>query len=226
MKLQETLHNWGGVILNCVTDEEIQDIDLAINYHDHGDDFLYVRTKNGEHFEYGYWLNRDREFHSFIKEPNLYFREDERSKLSNEVFRVIHNGGLQEWMDFGPRKYNDADRRLKRVIMLVKAYIRKAEDNRIRYDFKSYLDYIRTFIVLNELKEEEYELDNVRWNSRINGFDGEAGKMNGYHILEGDGITKIFYRGKEFDIKKVSFKRNERDEWGCCTKEMNTNQFC
>lgn len=47
MKMQETLHNWGGLTLNVITDEEIKDICLAIKYNDHGDDFLYIRTYSG-----------------------------------------------------------------------------------------------------------------------------------------------------------------------------------
>ena len=240
MKMQDVLRNWGGITLNVVTDEDIQNINLAIKYHDHGDEFLYVRTNSGEEYEYGYWLNRkffeDFDINKnsgesdafFLKRPILFNVPDKRSELSNSIFRVIHSDGLQEWMDFGPRKYEskEAEKRFLRVFRDILAYLTEASKRGIMYHQDNTKDYLLRFIVLNELGEEYVkQVNEVKWNSRINGFDGIAGKREGDNILLGDGICDIYYRGKEFDINKVSYSIASSDEFGFDTYVMNTKQL-
>ena len=241
MKMQDVLENWGGITLNVVTDEDIQDINLAIKYHDHGDEFLYVRTNSGEEYEYGYWLNRKNCFSDFdinknsgesdrlfLKRPILFSVPDKHSEVSNSIFREIHSNGLQEWMDFGPRKYDSdiARLRFERVIKRIKIYLSNANTQGIMYHQDDTKKYLLTFIELNGLGEEYVkQVNEVKWNSRINGFDGIAGKREGDNILLGDGICDIYYRGKEFDVNKVSYSIAASDEYGFNTYVMNTKQL-
>lgn len=49
-------HGVGEVRANV--EEDADDIVLAVCYEDHGDDFLYIRTKDGKEFKYGWYINR------------------------------------------------------------------------------------------------------------------------------------------------------------------------
>ena len=99
------LNNWGGISVKADIDEKMEDIVLAIKYEDHGDDFLLIKTKDGT-YEYGWWLNRERDFYPkydelydgiydwtklFIRRPYLFYRFDYECKLSNEIFLNFNN---------------------------------------------------------------------------------------------------------------------------------------
>ena len=240
MKLQTKLKNWGGIIVDCVTDEDAGDIDLAIFYHDHGDEFLYVRTYSKEQYEYGYYLNRkdcwanfdpklngkEDAKNGFIIRPLLYKMPDTNASMNNEVFRILHNDniGIQKWMDFGPQKYNDADSRLRCIFSRLKHTIDIHPDT--MYDFRRYRDNIMTFIEMNDLGDEYIQMvDSITWTSRINGIDGVSGKKEGRNVLYGDGIYEVLYRGKTFDLEKLSISRLDYDEYGEYRFRLNTKQF-
>ena len=238
MKLQDSLVNWGGIVCNVVTDEEIGDIKLAIKYEDHGDEFLYVKTYSGEEYEYGYYLNRygysdfdparnngepDEEF---IRRPILFKIPDKRSSLSNDIFQKLRSSfcGIQEHMDFGPQKYNDAEWRIEKLLTYIEELLSKNNDT--MYHFEDYRKDIVSFIEINDLdKKWIKKVNSIAWNSRVNGFDGIAGKKKSYGYLTGDCAIKVLYKGRDFDITKLTYRTMGYDECGCSTYGLNPNQF-
>ena len=237
MKLQTSLGNWGGIICNCVTDEEIGDIKLAIKYEDHGDDFLYVRTYSEEEYEYGYWFNRKTCFTDFdparnngesdeyfIKRPILFKEPQDRyCTLSNNIHRIIE----RYIMDYGwfiPKKSMDPEYDIKYALINILEEINNNQNT--MYDFNSYKKYLYSFITKNDLGEEWInKVNSIKWDSKINGFDGIAGKREACNYLTGDRAIKVLYRGKDFDIKKLTYSAESRDYFGCTTYCLNTHQF-
>ncbi len=62
--MKETIENaviqyWGGdVPLKASIEEKPEEIELAIKYNDHDDDFIYIKTTDGNEYLYGYFCNR------------------------------------------------------------------------------------------------------------------------------------------------------------------------
>ena len=241
MKMQETLHNWGGITCEVVTDEDVKDINLAIKYCDHGDEFLYVRTNSGNEYEYGYYLDRKdcfADFDSnknngesdsmFIRRPILFKKPDERSILSNKIFWAIHDnysGILNLMLDdiYKDISKANAEYRLKITLASIEGILNTYPDR--MYHQNDAKDYLLRFIETHKLDEYISKVNEIKWDSKINGFDGIAGKIEASNCLYGDNVIEILYRGKEFDINKISYKRNNYDEWGFCTYKLNTKQF-
>lgn len=123
------LKNWRSNDVIVELDESIDDIELAMKYEDHGDEFLLVRT-NGVYYEYGWFLNRpgypdygSYEFkHSkrFVKKPfvaNETERYAGKIKLTlteyldmDKIYFIYYNGAFvdldqvdmyAEWDDYG-----------------------------------------------------------------------------------------------------------------------------
>ena len=80
-------------------------------------------------------------------------------------------------------------------------------------------------MVLSDLEDKINMLDTIKWDSSIDGFDGIAGKREGYNILYGDTAISVLYRGNDFDIKKLTYSIDHEDEWGSYTYKLNTKQF-
>lgn len=229
MKMHECLHNYGRIIVEAVTDEELKDISLAIKYNDHGDEFLYVRTYSGEEYQYGYWLNRPLgKYGNYIRRPVLFKSVDERCTISNEVFRILHDDdqGIQTWMGIGSAgKFNNAQQRFDTVMMRIAFCM---EDHKyVMYDFNHYREDIVYFLKLNDISTEENlkKVEAITWDSRIGSVDGIAGKKKANNYLYGDKVTDVLYRGREFDVKKLKYSVASRDEFGCNTYVLNTKQL-
>lgn len=239
MKLRETLHNWGNIDVDVTTDEEIGDILVAIKYIDHGDEFLYVKTYSGEEYEYGYYLNRRDCFDDFditknsgesderfIRRPIMFANmdSDECTEASDDVYRRVHGGqfGFMDWSDFMPKERYHAEVIFKMFLNTVKEII----DKGVYYNFEKYKELALEFIKVNELGQEAIDkLEEIKWNSKINGFDGIAGKREGHQQLYGDSVISVLYRGKNFDLDKITYKIASYDEWGSYTYTLSTKQF-
>lgn len=244
MKLQTKLKNWSEAVLKVVTDEELKDIDLVIKYHDHGDEFLYVRTYSGEEYKYGYWLDRNNcwaDFdpdlngkedlkHGFIRRPYLNKKPDHRSELSNKIFFTIHDkytGIVREdtWFERA-REITDPAGTLDYVLSEIKAVLETNTD--VMYDFNnnSYKRDIMYYIEKHDLGEEYIKkVEEIPWSSKIDGIDGIAGKRKADNYLYGDGVREVLYRGRDFDIDKLSYSHGDIDDWGYVTYVLNTKQF-
>lgn len=231
MKMQETLHNWGGLTLNVITDEEIKDICLAIKYEDHGDEFLYIRTYSGEEYEYGYWLgrrdcwedfdpakNNGESDDTFIRRPILFKKPNDYS-ISNETLWYLDRvfGDEFSYKFREQTSVGEMNAVLERIQNIIDEY-----PNTI-YNIESSKNKLLRIIKKSGL--EENILDKIKWNSRTDGFDGIAGKRKGYNILYGDTAISVLYRGKDFDIMKLTYSIDHEDEWGSYTYKLNTKQF-
>ena len=74
-------------------------------------------------------------------------------------------------------------------------------------------------------EENIVKLENVKWDSKINGSDGIAGKrLYKCDNLRGDSIKFIYYKGKERDLSKVRMKWDS-DDWGTEVFSLSLNQF-
>lgn len=231
------LGNWGGIRLNAKIDEKIEDVVLAIQYDDRGDDFLLIRTKD-QTYEYGWWLNRDfypeyDELYNnqcdwqrwFVRRPELFHKFDNRCKLSNEIcWRYDDDFEKDYWRRKNLIVNSEmAQYKLNRFI----EYMEQVEHVGITYHADNYKQKLMRYLVSHDILTEENiaKLDKVKWNSRINGSDGIAGKhLYEYDRLYGDSIEFIYYKGKKRDISKVKMKF-DTDEWGTETFNLSLRQF-
>ena len=234
------LHNWGGVDVLANVEEANEDIVLGIEYEDHGDDFILIKTKDAI-YEYGWFLNRpgwpdyselDKEWcrDRFTRKPSLYLKEDERSSLSNEIFFKVNRGN-----------YCD-DIVNKTVVERSKEYAQWKFDKFVKYmnddvaqrgimydkrgDKAEMLMYLEKNDILTE--ENKVKLDSIKFDTKIDGADGIAGKvsyeLDGFTRLYGDSIKRIIYKGKERDPEKIRMKR-QWDDWGVDTFDLSLAQF-
>lgn len=65
----------------------------------------------------------------------------------------------------------------------------------------------------------------ILFKNKERGFDGIAGKMESDNLLFGDRVISVLYRGKDFDIKKLTYSIHSEDDWGFVTYVLNTKQF-
>jgi hypothetical protein len=239
------LRNWGGIRLNANIDEELEDIDLAILYNDHGDDFLLIRTKDNTYYEYGWWLNRERHFYPkyddlyngtcdwkrwFVRRPELLHKIDNNSEFSNRIHREFYRCFEESYnyiKGYKQHSTEDAQRRFNRFIEFMH---REVESAGITYDKEEY-DYkqkLKFYLEKHDIMTEENiaKLENVKWDSRVNGADGTSGKRSykGKALLCGDSIEFIYHKGKKLNLNKVRMKWRT-DSWGTDTFELSLKQF-
>lgn len=238
MKLRETLKDYRGVLVDVTTDEEIGDILVAIKYHDHGDEFLYVKTYSGEEYEYGYYLNRcdccynfDITKNSgesdgiFIRRPIMFYDMTPRKVVdaSNNVFRIVHDDchGMTNWMTtLTVEKRSNAECILNTFIRTVENVI----ESKVYYNFEHHKELVKEFVILNGLGEEALDrIEKIKWT--IEGLAGIAGKQKGMACrLYMDGIISVLYRGKRFD-DKIHLKHEGWDYWGYDRYSLSLRQF-
>lgn len=76
--MENCLKAWGGYDFMVNIDERTDEIELEIKYEDHGDEFLLIKTKQGEIFVYGYFENRIDYFEndeSLVRKTELFCRK-------------------------------------------------------------------------------------------------------------------------------------------------------
>lgn len=216
------LKNWRSVDVLVELDESIDDIELAIKYEDHGDDFLIIKTKD-QLFEYGWYLNRlgypdygSEELERskrFVNKPTLYYEFDKRSSLSNEIFRYVHEY-ITDWHGH-TKQYSKSMAQLR-----FDWYIEFMDDvshRGVTYDHsKKDRDILMDFLEKNDIKTDENlaKLDSVKFSSKINGADGIAGKIEfSRSILHGDYIDFIYHKGEFVNLDDVKIKTDLDDDW-------------
>lgn len=233
------LGNWGGIRLNANIDEELEDIILAIQYNDHGDDFLLIRTKDNT-YEYGWWLNRpgypeyDEIYNgkydwqrSFIKRPELFYKFDNRCEFSNEncfKFNKLFEDSYNYIEGYRQHTVENAQRNFDKYIEYLTEYVEPAG---IIYHHDDYREKLERYLKKHDIFTEENidKMNEVKWNNRINGADGIAGKtLYEWDSLHGDGIEFIYYKGKKLDLRKIKMK-NSYDSWGFETFRLSLKQF-
>ena len=221
----EILNNYGGFTVLADVEEAKDDVNLAIKYNDHGDDFIFVRTKDGKTFEYGLFVTRngypdywqlDQSWcqNYFVRKPKMYLKWDERSGLANEMFIHIKRELFDRDRFFGGPgdtiKKEYSKNYAQRVFEGLLEYVEKQKSKGIRFNVNSDKNDIMRYLEANDiLTQENMELLKAsKFDTRINGADGIAGKSevrNDY--VSGDSIERIIINGKEKDPSKISMKR-------------------
>ena len=218
------LRNWGGINVTADIDEKLKDIKVAVKYSDHGDDFLFVKTKDGNEYEYGWYIDRQDVFcpdydelikspndYGFIRKPRLIYAYDNKHVLSNEIFLYVKKNFVED-ISFGsyryPYEYDDtyiAQLKLDNYVEFMKdIYGRKItyHKNDDRQEIEYYLK--KTGILTQENIDK---LNSVRFSSSENEIDGSAGKVkrNVGKVLEGDRVEFVWYNGEfqELNNKQI-----------------------
>lgn len=236
----EILNNYGKVVVLANVEENEDDVNLIIKYSDHGDEFIFVRTKNGEMYEYGYYLNRsgfpdiERLENSwakdyFIRNPIMYFKTDVMSGLSNSIHFRIRDSINKDRDCFKYRKEYSADYAQLKFNDILE-YIEQQKNKGIRFDCENYKSDLKCYLDVNGIMTAENmdKLSKMSFNTRVNGVDGIAAKRkienyNGFR-LSGDDILRIIINGKEKDPSKIS-KKVFYDDYGVEGFSLSLGQF-
>lgn len=235
------INAWKNIALAAGVDEKPEDIHIAILYHDHGDDFLFIQTKDGHQYEYGFWCNLKHHKNyedllpvdedpekEFIRNPFLVVnRLDDDAKVSNKLLRA-----LGEALD-GPRRSYGFD-----YVTDVPSYAQwrfeqalaafdDAWGSKVFYDYSSKKAGIQDFLKHNNIDTPEnlQLLDNAHLSSKVDGIDGVAGKKAvNETCLSGDGVKFVIVDGQD-RIKDLVYTESDWDEWGFPTKYLPLDQF-
>lgn len=237
------LKNWGGINVVADIDEKLEDIRVAVKYSDHGDDFLFVKMKDGNEYEYGWYIDRRDVFCpdyddliktpnncGFVRKPRLIYAYDNNCALSNEIFWYVEKNFVED-ISFGsyrcPYKYDDpytAQLKLDDYVEFMRdIYGRKItyhkNDDRTEIEY-----YLKKTGILTQ--DNINKLNSVRFSSSENGIDGSAGKKkrNIGKVLEGDRIEFVWYNG-EFQKLNNKQVRHYYDEEYFERFKLYLNQF-
>lgn len=224
--MSDYLTAWDGYTLKLNLEESEDDIVLKIKYEDHGDEYLLVKTKSGEMFEYGMWVNIDN-FNRFdhtdwIRKTELYCKEDEHCKMSNDRFFWCE----REMFDSSWYKYRIYDKYRAQYIfeMWVHLHDQMYESN-IYYKANDYKYKTLSFLEKNGINTEENLkiVETIHFDSKRDGFDGVCGKRKiTSNDIYCDSIRYVIYNGKRVWAK---VRKGDTDDWGCITKILSLNQF-
>lgn len=236
MKLQETLKNWDGIVVNAVTDEDICDIIAAVKYNDHGDEFLVVKTNNGI-YKYGWFLNRrgypdyddldkiHAEIFGFITKPVLRKKLDYRSETSNTIYWYCQNEFKDDHLNIGwTRKEankEEARRKITRFKQLMEGWM---NGDTILHE-EDYRGHLLQYMVVNDiLEQEDMELlDSIQLAS-FDDYDGTAGKVKCGDIIIGDDIEYVLVRGHKLE-RYTCGRTRQRDVFGFDSFKLSLGQF-
>ena len=235
------LGNWGGITLKAEIEEKMEDIDLAIKYNDHGDQFLVVRS-NGEYYEYGYYLNgrwyydyntvinNSKNDYGFIRKPKLFCAVDEYSSLANEIYFYVEREFYNTGMFINKtikKEYSKGYAQL--VFDDFIEYMDTVHKKKIIYDIGkyNYRQKVEKYLECNEILTQEniVKLDAVKWDSKVNGIDGITGKRKCGDYIIWDKIEFIYHKGKPVHWRKTKRRYTDDDEWGFRQFTMSLKQF-
>lgn len=216
------LRGWEGINVTANIDEELSNVKVAVKYSDHGDEFLFVKTKDGKTYLYGWFigrrdymlcpnyddLNNSQDDYGFIRKPKLYRAYDNRSSLSNRIYfyvdREFDNGHhfdvpRIDTPECAQVKFNNYVRFMSDVYNMGITYHKEKD--------KKFIErYLKENGILTADNVEK--LERVKFSSGENGVDGIAGKRKTYisKRLNGDKIDTVWYDGEFLDLKRVKFK--------------------
>lgn len=96
------LNCYGNITVSANIEESIEDIETAVLYDDHGDEYLVVRTKDGAQHEYGYYMNRkwapnnpEDLGENYVRKPVVFKMIDKYATTSNRVYDYISDRVLK-----------------------------------------------------------------------------------------------------------------------------------
>jgi hypothetical protein len=232
------LGNYGGIRVDAKVDEKLEDVKLIIEYDDHGDEFLIVKTKDNNIYEYGWYLNRkytmdyDEVINSesdcgFIRKPKLFYKEDDNAQCSNDIFWRLRDWGIYDHMSSRVQKHSTMMAQ-HYFDSFVEFMIDDIQNRGIMYHHENDKSTLVMYLDENDILTQDNldKLEQVKFDSRINGIDGFAGKrsLSIDDRIYGDDIQYIYYNGKFRDIKKTK-KKHSYDNWGYKRFDLSLKQF-
>ena len=242
---KEILNNWGGFKVLANVEETTDNANLAIQYDDHGDEFIFVRTKDGRIFEYGLYVTRKCEPDMselelscykdyFIRKPTMYYEWDNRSSLAYEIYSEVRCRIKERDTRFGgysdnyKKEYSEsyAKFNFEKII----EYMNEQRAKGIRFDQNNRKSEIAEYLKINNIYTDENAkiLKETKFDMLIDGADGIAGKREltswGISTVHGDCISRIIINGKEKDPARISMKHYYDDDM-CDRVVLSINQF-
>lgn len=221
------LGNYGGIVVKSSIDEKAEDVNLAILYQDHGDDFLVIRTGK-KIYKYGWLVNRpfhpsysdlDKEWNKdkFVRNPRLFYKEDKGCCLSNEMFFWFESQLEPEYGDGFFKHHRTRKESYKEVVWRledIKGTMKTYADRGITYDASYEKEMLLRYLKANDAMTEETMdiVNSIKWDSRIDGFDGIAGKEETDNLILGDSIKFIIHNGQEIDPKEWLKSHHDDDD--------------
>ena len=204
------LRNWEGINVVADIDERLEDIKVAVKYSDHGDEFLFVKMKDGNTYEYGWYIGRrdmlcpdyddlikSPDDWGFIRKPKLSCAYDKRCKLGNKIYWFVADRFYDR---MAMRTIKDDPRTAQWKFDEYVRFMEKIYEQRITYHKENDEKIIRDYLTVNEILTQENldKLNSVRFSSGENGIDGSAGKKKRYagNVLEGDRVEFVWYNGE------------------------------
>lgn len=227
-----TISAYGGLILDPMIEEADEDIDIAVKYYDHGDEFVVVRTLDGKCYEYGYYINRPGyDMYDVLDSTNWFIRNPERfftgdsSSVENDLFwrirRVFCEGN---W--YRPKICYNKSSAQNQFNFFCEYDLKEAQASTARFDLNDHKSEIKAFLEANGIATEENlkTLENLKLDSRKNGFDGVCAKKEHDGYIYGDNLVWIYARGQMLDPKDVEIDYDQ-DDWCVETFSMDLSQF-
>lgn len=211
------LSAWGGICVSSKIDERKEDVDKLAIYQDHGDDYLIVKTKDGNVYRYGYFRNLQYSPSFYVREPVLFRKEDERSSISNKIFFLIrgdHGYGFIDRMTYRITKDSKPTANYK-----FHSFIKSMDEiykTGVMYHQDDDKKIVKNYLKENDIDTEENLrlLDTIVFNTSYYGIDGIAGKveMGDFKWIIGDRLKYAFANGKRVWLIR---HYHSSDDWGC-----------
>lgn len=223
------LHAYGNLDLRADVEEKLDDIELGVLYSIHGDSYFLVKTKTGETFKYGYFVNLrfendiDRLGPEYVRKPELFkvarYTDFDHVKWAIDYFtkeETVHYG----WRHEETKIYEDAksaqwhfNRMLDNLEEeYAKGYYYNKELRRID---------IVSCLVKNGIDTDENleKLKTAKLTSKnSDGFDGVAAKkLISYEPdpLTVDEVSMVIRNGKQLDESEwIIIQRADHDPDG------------
>lgn len=220
MKIERNLNAWNNIVVKVVTDEDIEDMSWAAVIEDHGDEYLVVKMKDGRAYEYGCYANlKDSQYYlsKLVKQPELFKPLKGDENPAQEIYGLIHRRILTYGHN-GPltcEKIVETPLAQHEFYCLLRELDEIFKTSDCQYFCDSYKNYVKQFLEVNGIATEKNlaKLESARWNSRIDGIDGYAGKeeLDPDAVVYFDSLIDAYIVDKD-DLEYVC--GDDCDEWG------------
>lgn len=240
MKNIETIYAYGDYVMKAEIEEKPEDIHLCVGYTDHGDEFIYVRTKNGNAYIYGYWCNRNYEpdydrllehpSKDYVRLPKLFKNLDKGSQLSNSIYHDMDY--YIDYSNYRSKSWDPASSKWSREYKFesVVETFQRAAASGIKYDWEDkrniLFEYLRKYDM--DSPDNLKIVEELPMSSRIDGFDGVAAKKTcERETLYFDDLNFVIKDGVELRKDQITVLEDSDsgDEWGFYTSYLLLDQF-
>lgn len=228
------LNAYGGYLFSANVEEKAEDINLAVLYSNHGDDYLFVKTKDGKSYTYGMFVNLkdvpdepEKLGPSYVRKPVIYKKINRYCTVSNDTFRSLKSfyegeGNYKPFYSTGHAQtmFDIAIDALYKAFNSDEFY--NLENRRFDMEYALEKNNIGT-------KDNIMKLADAPFASRGNGgVDGIAGKLeeSDDEYLFVDSVIAVFHDGKDLNEKEyIITTDDESDEWGYPNNYFPITQF-